>query len=154
MTEQAMPRPSRVGRANTRIMAPEVGVRVVGAMLALAIAAVHVADQGGITVLNTPHWIGWGYRVIEVGGECTAVAHLMPRQFMIGPAWLPWAAGILLGVGPLLGYIASRTIGLPGDPGDVGNWGYWVGTVSMLIEAATIMLSVSMVLALRRSYSS
>ena len=39
---------------------------------------------------------------------------------------------------------------MPGDPGDVGNWGDWVGTVSLFIEAALIMLSLSMLLARRR----
>jgi hypothetical protein len=33
--------------------APEMGVRMVGALLALAIGAVHVADQGGISSLAT-----------------------------------------------------------------------------------------------------
>jgi hypothetical protein len=31
----------------------------------------------------------------------------------------------------------------------VGNWGYWVGTVSLLVEAALVMLSVSMLAAFR-----
>jgi hypothetical protein len=39
---------------------------------------------------------------------------------------------------------------VPGDPGDVGNWGYWVGTVSLFIEAALVMLSISMLLAARQ----
>jgi hypothetical protein len=34
--------------------APEMGVRMVGVLLALAIGAVHVADQGGISSLATP----------------------------------------------------------------------------------------------------
>jgi hypothetical protein len=49
----------------------------------------------------------------------------------------------------MLGYLASRTIGLPGDADDVGNWGDWVGLVSLFLEAALIVLSVSMLLALR-----
>ena len=57
---------------------------------------------------------------------------------------------MLLGVGPFAAYILSRTVGLPGDPGDVGNWGYWVGTVSMFVEAALVVLSVSMLLAVRQ----
>jgi hypothetical protein len=65
------------------------------------------------------------------------------------PAWLGWAAGILLGVGPFLGYVASRSVGVPGDHGDIGNWGYWVGTVSLVVEAALIVLSAGMLLALR-----
>jgi hypothetical protein len=55
-------------------------VRLVGALLALAVAAVHVADQGGVTAFNSPDWIGWGYRMIEVGGVLTALARLGGRR--------------------------------------------------------------------------
>jgi hypothetical protein len=60
---------------------------------------------------------------------------------------------VLLGIGPFIGYIASRSVGVPGDPGDVGNWGYWVGTVSLFIEAALIVLSATMLLAIRNRQS-
>jgi len=59
-------------------------------------------------------------------------------------------SGALLGVGPFVAYILSRSVGVPGDSGDVGNWGYWVGTVSLLVEAALILLSVGMLLADRQ----
>jgi hypothetical protein len=132
-----------------RVAAPDVAVRVVGAMLALAVSAVHIADQGGVTVLNSPDWIGWSYRLIEVGGVLTTLVLLLPRPARL-TAWTGWAAGVLLGVGPFVAYILSRTVGVPGDPGDVGNWGYWVGTVSLFVEAALVVLSVSMLLALRQ----
>jgi hypothetical protein len=140
---------SRKGRTHTS--APEMAVRIVGAMLALAVATVHVADQGGITAFATPDWIGWGYRLIEVGGVLRALALLVPQRFLIGPEWPRWAAAIALGAGPFIAYIASRTIGVPGDPGDVGNWGYWVGTVLLLVEAALVLLSVTMLRTVRRS---
>jgi hypothetical protein len=136
-------------KVTARDTIPEMGVRMVGALLALAVAAVHIADQGGISAFNSPDWIGWGYRLIEVGGALTALTLMLPRPRWLGPAWLGWAAGVLLGTGPFIAYIASRTIGVPGDPGDVGNWGYWVGTVSLFIEAALVMLSISMLLAVR-----
>jgi hypothetical protein len=120
-------------------------IRVVGALLALSITVVHVADQGGVSAFSSPDWLGWSYRLIEVGGLVTALVLLLPR-----PAWPGWAAGLLLGAGPLLGYLASRTIGVPSDPGDVGNWGDWVGTLSLLVEAALIVLSVGFLLARRR----
>ena len=132
---------------------PEMSVRLVGALLALAIAAVHVADQGGVTVLNSPAWMGWAFRLIEVGGVVTALALLVPRPSWPGPSWLGWTAAVLLGAAPFGGYVTSRTVGVPGDPGDVGNWGYWVGTVSLLAEAALVVLSVSMVLTLRRRWA-
>jgi hypothetical protein len=141
---------------------PDIAVRLVGALLALAVSAVHIADQGSVTALTSPDWIGWSYRLIEAGGVLTAFALLLaplalPSSRSARPAlsalarWLGWAAGAALGTGPFLAYVASRTVGMPGDPGDVGNWGYWVGTVSLLIEAALVALSVSMLLALRRS---
>jgi hypothetical protein len=130
--------------SSTGVTVPAVAVRVAGAMLALAVAAVHVADQGGVTALTSPTWIGWGYRVIEVGGVLTALALLLPRPAWLGPAWAGWAAGVLLGAGPFIAYVLSRSVGVPGDHGDVGNWGYWVGTVSLFIEAALVALSVSM----------
>jgi hypothetical protein len=125
---------------------PAITVRLSGALLALAVATVHVADQGGVTALATPTWIGWGYRVIEVGAILTAALLLLPRSVWLVRDWMGWAAGLLLGAGPFIGYVLSRTVGLPGDPGDVGNWGYWVGTVSLFIEAALIILSLTMLL--------
>jgi len=150
MAQQKMADRTSLGR----ISAPgdalsEISVRLVGALLAVAIAAVHVADQGGVTVLNSPAWMGWGFRLIEVGGVLTALALLVLRPAWPGLAWLGWAAAALLGAGPFIAYVTSRTVGVPGDPGDVGNWGYWVGTVSLVVEAALVVLSVSVLLTLR-----
>jgi len=143
----------RDGGAARAVTAPDITVRLIGAMLALAISAVHVADQGGVTALNSPAWIGWGYRTIEVGGVLTALVLLLPRPARLTAlmTWTGWAAGVLLGVGPFVAYVLSRTVGVPGDPGDVGNWGYWVGTVSLFVEVALMVLTVSMLLALRQS---
>jgi hypothetical protein len=129
---------------------PELSVRLIGALLALAVSAVHIADQGGISAFVSPSWIGWGYRLIEVGGVLTALMLVLPRPRRLGPAGLGWAPGVLLGTGPFVAYIASRTVGVPGDPGDVGNWGYWVGTVSLFIEAALVVLSISMLITARQ----
>jgi hypothetical protein len=82
--------------------------------------------------------------LVEVGGVLTALALLLPW-----PAWLGWAAGVLLGAGPFAGYITARTVGLPGDHADVGNWANWVGTVSLVVEAALVVLSIGMLLAHR-----
>ena len=139
---------ARPDMATVRLAAPpELAVRLVSALLALAVAGVHVADQGGITAFNSPpDWLGWTFRIIEVAGVLTALLLLLPRS-----GWLGWAAGALLGIGPFLGYLASRSIGLPGDHPDVGNWGYWVGTDSLIIEAALVILCVGMLLPTART---
>lgn len=121
---------------------PEIAVRLVSALLALAVAGVHVADQGGITAFNSPpDWLGWAYRIIEAAGVLTALLLLLPRS-----RWLGWAAGMLLGTGPFLGYLASRSVGVPGDHHDIGNWGYWLGTDSLIVEAALVILCAGMLL--------
>jgi hypothetical protein len=153
MTNQAIAGAAVRGEGDAgRITVPVVTIRLAGALLALAVAAVHVADQGSVTGFSSPDWIGWSFRLIEVGGVLTALALLLPRPVPV-PAWAGWAAGALLGTGPFVAYILSRSVGVPGDPGDVGNWGYWVGTVSLFIEAGLVMVSVSMLLSLRQSAS-
>jgi hypothetical protein len=121
------------------IFVPEVTVRLAGAFLALAVVAAHVADQGGITLFTAPDWLGWAYRLIEVGGLLTALALIWPRTARFG-----WNAAALLGVAPFLGYLASRTVGVPGDAGDVGNWSDWVGTLALVVEAGLVVVSVGM----------
>jgi hypothetical protein len=132
----------RLGRVSLRsepVVVPEVTIRIMGALLALGIATAHVADQGGLTAFTSPDWLGWTYRLIEVGGVLTALTLMWPRSAKLG-----WAAGVLLGVGPFLGYVASRTVGVPGDSVDVGNWGDWVGTVALLLEAGIVTISLGM----------
>jgi hypothetical protein len=159
VASQHIPNRARDGAARTQ-SGSEIALQLVGALLALAVSAVHVADQGGMTAMASPDWIGWGYRLIEAGGVLTGLALvLVPLAPLALSArllcsalarGLGWAAGALLGAGPFLAYIASRTVGMPGDPRDVGNWDHWVGTVSLLVEAALVVLSAIMLLSLRR----
>jgi hypothetical protein len=125
------------------------GTQVAGAALALAVSAVHVTDQGSLTALVTPDWIGWSYRLIETGGAATALVLLatviFPSLYRLG-----WAVSVLLGAGPFLAYLTSRTVGVPGDAPDVGNWVDWTGTTSLLLEAGVIVLGISLLLAWRQ----
>ena len=60
MTQETVTGRTNSVLAGTRGAAPEFAVRFTGALLAVAVAAVHVADQGGITAMASPVWIGWG----------------------------------------------------------------------------------------------
>jgi hypothetical protein len=147
MSEQAMfDRLRQDVMRSDPIVVPAVMVRLAGVALALGIATAHVGDQGGFTALTAPVWLGWAYRLIEVGGVLTAAALISPRTARLG-----WFAGVLLGVGPFLGFLASRTIGVPQDPGDVGNWSDWFGTLALVLEAGLVTVSIGMLRArLRR----
>jgi hypothetical protein len=109
---------------------------VVGAGLLIAIAIIHLQDQGGLLGGVTPTWLKYGYYLIELGSLFSAL--VVFRGKTIG-----WVLGLASSVGPFLGYVASRTVGVPGDPGDVGNWGYVLGTVSLIVEGSFAVLAAT-----------
>src|SRR5262249_39483720 len=79
VTQQTVARGMNSALVSARGAAPEFAVRFAGALMAVAVAAVHVADQGGITVMADPAWIGWGDRLLEVGGGLAALILLLPQ---------------------------------------------------------------------------
>jgi hypothetical protein len=112
-----------------------VSLLVVGASLALAIAVIHLQDQGGLPGSQSPVWLKYGYYMVEISS--TISAGLIIRGKTLG-----WLLGLASSVGPMTGYVLSRTMGLPGDSGDVGNWGYLLGTASLIVEGGFIVLAV------------
>src|SRR5215471_2190967 len=76
--QQTVARGANSVLVTARGAAPEFAVRFTGALLAVAVAAVHVADQGGVTALADAASIGWRYRLVEIGGIVTALVLLLP----------------------------------------------------------------------------
>jgi hypothetical protein len=73
---------SRLSRDSGRsepIALPDGAARLVAALLALGIATAHVADQGGLTAFTAPDWLGWAYRLIELGGVRSRAVPRLPR---------------------------------------------------------------------------
>lgn len=60
-----------------------------------------------------------------------------------------WLLGVLVAGGALLGYIASRTIGLPGLPAEPDAWLEPMGVASMAAEALFLVLAAQALRALR-----
>ncbi len=110
--------------------------RWAGALLSLAVAAIHVVDQGGITATRDPYYIGVAYHVLEITAVVTAVL------LLIGLVRLGWLLATGVAVGPLLGYVLSRGPGLPDYSDDIGNWTEPLGLVSLAVEGARLLLSV------------
>jgi len=118
---------------------------VVGASLALAVAVIHLQDQGGLLGDQSPLWLKYGYYMVEISSTISAALILRGKT-------LGWLLGLASSIGPLTGYILSRTVGLPGDSGDVGNWGYLLGTVSLIVEGAFIVLAVICLMRISRAW--
>jgi len=112
-----------------------VPVLVVAASLALAIAVIHLQDQGGLPGDQSPMWLKYGFYMVEITSTISAVLLIRGKTF-------GWLLGLGSSIGPMTGYILSRTVGIPGDRGDVGNWGYVLGTVSLIIEGSFLVLAV------------
>ncbi|MER8061993.1 MULTISPECIES: hypothetical protein [unclassified Streptomyces] len=110
--------------------------RSAGALLCLAVAVIHVKDQGGLTMTRDPHYIGVAYHVLEI---VAVVAAALLLAGIVRPGWL-LAVGVA--AGPLLGYILSRGPGLPHYSDDIGNWTEPLGLASLAVEGALLLLSV------------
>ncbi|MFF4956152.1 hypothetical protein [Streptomyces sp. NPDC001222] len=119
--------------------------RWAGALLSLAVAAIHVVDQGGIATTRAPYHIGVAFHVLEIAAVVTAVL------LLIGLVRAGWLLAVGVAAGPLLGYILSRGPGLPDYKDDIGNWTEPLGLVSLAVEGALLLLSVPLfVRSLRR----
>src|ERR1700677_2189381 len=118
---------SPVGRILVDDTETPVAILLAAAILTFAVAIIHLQDQGGLLGNQSPLWLKYGYYLIEIGSSISA--GLLVRGKVVG-----WFLGVASTASPMAGYIASRTIGVPGDPGDVGNWGYTLGTVSLVVE--------------------
>jgi len=126
--------------------------RFAGASLALAVAGIHIADQGGFPGSKTPDYVGVGYYLLEGVSVLTAVALLLPLVSRLSAA--AWTtAAIFVSAGPLLGYALSRGPGLPEYDDDVGNWTEPLGVVSLVVESALLVLALTVLIAARQAQS-
>ena len=110
---------TRTSRAASPRTAPRHGTiaaRVVGGLLALAVAYTHVADQGGFPGDKMPRYVGVGYYLIEAVAVVAAVL-LLTRRAATG-----WFLTLGVALGPIIGYILSRGPGLPDYVDDKGAW--------------------------------
>lgn len=114
--------------------------RLAGAALCLAVAAVHVIDQGGFPGSKEPVYVGIGYYVVEAAGVVTA-ALLVAGAVRVG-----WFLAMGVGAGPFIGYVLSRGTGLPGYTDDIGNWAEPVGVASLVVEGLLFLLALTMFL--------
>ena len=108
-------------------------LRGVGFVGLLAIALIHLLDVIG-KLSETPY-LGIMYIGLMIASVMVAFALLHTGQPI---TWI--AAGALAGL-TLIGFILSRTIGLPSATDDIGNWKEGLGLASMFVETGVILLS-------------
>lgn len=101
----------------------------------LGIALIHVLDLPG-KIEETPY-LGWLFILASISSLLVAWALTQwnDRRLLLA------AAGIAAMV--MLGYVVSRSIGLPDATDDIGNWFEPLGLASLFVEGVIVFLAVS-----------
>ncbi len=117
--------------------------RLLGAAGILGIGVIHILDAG--STYHSTRWIFWAYMALIVGAVPVTL-YLLHSASPLG-----WAAAASLAAGPLVAYLWSRSIGLPGDAPDVGNWLCTLGMAALFVETSLLTLSLTRFVIARRS---
>ena len=124
------------------------GARLAGAGLVLAVAALHVVDQGGFPGDKEPRYVGVGYYILEAAAVIAVIMLMAGPLRRISFAWL-LALGVALG--PLAGYVLSRGPGLPAYTDDRKNWTEPIGLASLALEGFLLVLALTVMVRTRRA---
>ena len=108
--------------------------RGAGAVGLAAIGLIHVLDASS-KYSETPYMF-WLYLALIAG--CLLGAALLLRSH----ARLGWAVTLAMSSLPFIGFVLSRSTGLPGDTGDIGNWTEPLGMASLFVEACVFALGL------------
>ena len=119
--------------------------RAVGIVGCLAVAAIHVIDQGGVPGSKDPGYVQILYYLLEVAGV-VAAALLLTHYARRG-----WVLALGVAAGPILGYVLSRGPGLPSYSDDIGNWAEPLGVISLIVEGLLLILAAAILSTSRRS---
>ncbi|WP_269856025.1 hypothetical protein [Streptomyces sp. RPT161] len=125
--------------------------RMCAALLCLAVAWIHVQDQGGFPGNRTPDYVGIGYYMLEAAAILCAVLLIVGRPDMLLRGG--WLLSLGIGIGPVAGYLLSRGPGLPDYTDDRGKWLEPLGVASLAVEGTLITLATIAVLKDRKSRS-
>lgn len=108
-------------------------LHLLGAALLAVIAWVHFKDIPD--KLKETDYLGWAY-ILLVAGCAAAGAWLLSRHPRRG-----YVLGSVISLGAIIGYVLTRTTGLPHAMDDIGNWAELSGIVALVAEGAFLVLS-------------
>jgi hypothetical protein len=108
----------------------------------LAIALIHFLDL--FSTIQSHAYVGVLYLVLIAG--C-----LVAAGGLIGPKpWRAWMLTTAVAAAPFLGYIVSRSVGLPGATDDIGNWTQPLGLAALFVEFLVMGISLRALVPVRR----
>jgi cytochrome bd-type quinol oxidase subunit 2 len=124
-------------------LARDVATRATVAVGLAAIGVIHLLDSVG--KYSETRYLFWMYIALIAGCIAVAGAVLFTRS---RAAFL--AAAALAG-SAAIGYVLSRSTGLPSATGDIGNWTEPLGLASLFVEASVVAVAGAAYLVTRRA---
>jgi len=115
--------------------------RGVAAIGLAGVALIHLLDLPG-QLSETPYMF-FLYLALMVSSVALAGALIGTSDARV------WAAATILSALVIVGYVLSRTTGLPQSSDDVGNWSEPLGMASLFVEGFLVTLGSSVLLARR-----
>jgi hypothetical protein len=97
-----------------------------GIGLILVTGLIHVIDAPDS--FSDAAYKGWLFYANGAGAVVAAIGIFLRREW-------GWWSGLLIAAGSLLGYVASRTVGLPLIPAEPDAWFEPLGIASLVAEA-------------------
>lgn len=137
-------RPADGDRVMQMVDARSYIARSLGIMGLVAVALIHLLDSGS-KFHETPY-IFWMYVGLMIASLIVGASLLHVESHV---AWV--VAGVLAGL-TMIGFVISRTVGLPYASNDIGNWGEQLGLASLFIEGCVVALASYRLVMIRPSY--
>lgn len=135
------PTPTLVGRYHRT---PAVAAAEVVAAVGLAGTAYIHLEELSDKFAEVPY-LGVGYGVLSIA--CVASIVMIAARVRLG-----WYLGGATALATLVGFVLTRTVGLPASTDDIGNWSESIGTWSLIAEGVVVVATAAMTaLHLRRS---
>jgi hypothetical protein len=110
----------------------DAAVRATTAVGLAGIGVIHAVDAVG--KWSETRYMFWMYMALIAASVVTAAAVLLSRSR------LPLLGATGLAASAALGYVLSRTTGLPNATEDIGNWTEPLGLASLFVEGSVIAL--------------
>ncbi len=112
----------------------DVATRATVAVGLLGVGLIHVLDSVG--KWSETRYLFWMYMGLVLSSIAVAGALLFTRWRLAMPA------AVALTASALVGFLLSRTTGLPNATGDIGNWTEPIGLANLFVEGAILAVAV------------
>lgn len=106
------------------------------------VIAIHTTELAGKT--EETSYLGFGY-VLLIAASLVSIVMLSQRDVR------GWMLGGLASVATIIGFVLTRTTGLPKADGDVGNWSETIAVWSLFAEGLVILLAIFALARTRRA---